>query len=90
MKQIIVNLQELHEIAAQLVSSLEECIEMSGEEGELPQAGFIFEEIAEVNEFTYLFTIYIFVILHSFVSFKNIFLFYLLIIYQLCACTRRV
>ncbi len=50
-QQIVLNLQELHESAAQLISSLEECIEMSGEEGEkgVPQAGFIFEEIAEVS-----------------------------------------
>ena len=51
MLQIVGNLQELHEISAQLVGSLEECIEMSAEERERggPQAGFIFEEIAEVN-----------------------------------------
>ena len=47
----MINLQELYEISAQLVGSLEECIEMSGEDGEqgAPQAGFIFEEIAEVS-----------------------------------------
>lgn len=49
-QQIVSNLQELHEISAQLVASLEESIEMSGEEGEGPQAGFIFEETAEVSK----------------------------------------
>ncbi len=54
LQQIVINLQELHEISAQLVGSLEECIEMSGEDGEqgAPQAGFIFEEIAEVSTTT--------------------------------------
>ena len=45
------DISELHELAVQLVGSLEECIEMAGEmEGaRCPQAGFVFEELAEVQ-----------------------------------------
>lgn len=50
MNQIVGNLQELHEISVQLVGSLEECIEMVGEGNQACQAGFIFEELAEVRD----------------------------------------
>ena len=42
---------ELLELSIQLVDSLEECIEMAGEMqgAKCPQAGFVFEELAEVG-----------------------------------------
>lgn len=45
------DIAELHELSVQLVGSLEDCIEMAGEmEGaRCPQAGFVFEELAEVR-----------------------------------------
>lgn len=45
------DIAELHELSVQLVGSLEDCIEMAGEmEGaRCPQAGFVFEELAEVH-----------------------------------------
>ena len=46
------NLHELYELSVQLLASLDECIEMFGQvEGEqlCPQAGFVFEELAEVQ-----------------------------------------
>lgn len=51
--KIFGNLPELYELSVQLLASLEECIEMAGEmEGKerCPQAGFVFEELAEVRE----------------------------------------
>ena len=45
------HLAELYGLSVQLLASLDECIEMAGEvEGvaQSPQAGFVFEEIAEV------------------------------------------
>ena len=50
MEDIFGDISELHELSVQLVGSLEECIEMAGEmEGtRCPQAGFVFEELAEV------------------------------------------
>ena len=46
---------DLHELSVQLVGSLEECIEMAGEMqgARCPQAGFVFEELAEVRICTY-------------------------------------
>lgn len=50
------NLSELHELAVQFQCSLEECIEMSTEgdkdEERHPQAGFVFEDMAEQEEFS--------------------------------------
>lgn len=49
---MFVNLPELYGLSAQLLASLDECMEMAGEvEGvaQCPQAGFVFEEIAEVK-----------------------------------------
>ncbi|KAL5463373.1 hypothetical protein EMCRGX_G032266 [Ephydatia muelleri] len=50
------NLTELHELAVQFQCSLEECIEMSAEadkdEERHPQAGFVFEDLAEQEEFS--------------------------------------
>ena len=47
------NFTELHELAVQFQCSLEECIEMSAEadkdEERHPQAGFVFEDLAEVH-----------------------------------------
>ena len=46
------NLHELYELSVQLLASLDECIEMSGQvqgEQQCPQAGFVFEELAEVH-----------------------------------------
>ena len=54
--RIFGNLPELYELSVQLLSSMEECIEMAGElEGEerCPHAGFVFEELAEVYQFDY-------------------------------------
>ena len=43
-------IQELYELSVQLVSSLEDCIEMAGElqGARCPQAGFVFDDLAEV------------------------------------------
>ena len=50
MAKIFGSLQELHELSVQLLGSLEECVEMAGEmEESCLQAGFIFEEMAEVQ-----------------------------------------
>ena len=51
---------ELLELSIQLVDSLEECIEMAGEmEGaRCPQAGFVFEELAEVGVWKCAFILY--------------------------------
>ena len=46
------HLPELHALSVQLLSSLDECMEMAGVvdgEPQSPQAGFVFEEMAEVN-----------------------------------------
>ena len=46
------HLPELHALSVQLLSSLDECMEMAGVvDGEVqsPQAGFVFEEMAEVK-----------------------------------------
>lgn len=53
-QQIFSNLQELHELSVQLLGSLDECIEMAAElggKGRCPHAGFVFEELAESEEF---------------------------------------
>ena len=50
------HLPELYALSVQLLASLDECMEMAGEvEGvaHCPQAGFVFEEIAEVSQHTY-------------------------------------
>ena len=48
--RIFGNLQELHELSVQLLGSLEESVEMAGEmEEKCPQAGFVFEDVAEVR-----------------------------------------
>ena len=41
----------MYELSVQLVSSLEDCIEMAGElqGARCPQAGFVFDELAEVR-----------------------------------------
>lgn len=49
---MFLNLHELYELSVQLLASLDECMEMAGQvEGlpQCPQAGFVFEELAEVN-----------------------------------------
>ena len=51
MKKVFLHLPELHGLSVQLLSSLDECMEMAGVvdgEAQNPQAGFVFEEIAEV------------------------------------------
>lgn len=50
-ERIFGNLTELHELSVKLLTDLDECIEMSGEIGgdsSVPQAGVIFEDLAEV------------------------------------------
>jgi len=48
--RIFGNLQELHELSVQLLGFLEESVEMAGEmEEKCPQAGFVFEDVAEVR-----------------------------------------
>ena len=49
------DIAELHELSVQLVGSLEDCIEMAGEMqgARCPQAGFVFEELAEVTTYMY-------------------------------------
>lgn len=52
MDKVFVNLPELYGLSVQLLASLDECVEMAGEVegvGQCPQAGFVFEEIAEVR-----------------------------------------
>lgn len=52
-QKVFVNLPELYGLSVQLLASLDECMEMAGEvEGvaQCPQAGFVFEEIAEVRD----------------------------------------
>ncbi len=52
MDKIFGNLIELHELSVKLLADLDECIEMSGEIGgnsSVPQAGIIFEDLAEVK-----------------------------------------
>ena len=49
---MFVHLPELYGLSVQLLASLDECVEMAGEiEGvaQCPQAGFVFEEIAEAR-----------------------------------------
>ena len=49
---MFVNLPELYELSVKLLASLDECMEMAGKVAgvaECPQAGFVFEEIAEVK-----------------------------------------
>ena len=51
-EKIFGNLTELHELSVKLLADLDECIEMSGEIGgisSVPQAGIIFEDLAEVS-----------------------------------------
>lgn len=51
MERIFGNLIELHELSTKLLGDLDDCIEMSGEIGgdsSVPQAGIIFEDVAEV------------------------------------------
>lgn len=52
-ERIFGNLTELHELSVKLLSDLDDCIEMSGEIGgqsSVPQAGIIFEDLAESYE----------------------------------------
>ena len=52
MQKVFVNLPELYKLSVKLLASLNECMEMAGKvEGvaQCPQAGFVFEEIAEVK-----------------------------------------
>ena len=49
---MFLHLPELYALSVQLLASLDECIEMAGEVGgvaQSSQAGFVFEEIAEVK-----------------------------------------
>lgn len=51
--RIFGNLTELHELSVRLLGDLDDCIEMSGEiggESSVPQAGIIFEDLAEVSD----------------------------------------
>jgi son of sevenless-like protein len=53
-KKVFLHLPELHALSVQLLSSLDECMEMAGVvdgEPQSPQAGFVFEEMAESQEF---------------------------------------
>ena len=50
---MFVNLQELYGVSVQLLASLDDCMEMAGQVkgwGQCPQAGFVFEEVAEVRQ----------------------------------------
>lgn len=52
MERIFGNLIELHELSVKLLGDLDDCIEMSGEmvgDSSVPQAGIIFEDLAEVR-----------------------------------------
>ena len=52
-QKVFVHLPELYTLSVQLLASVDECMEMAGEvEGvaQCPQAGFVFEEMAEVND----------------------------------------
>ena len=52
MERIFGNLTELHELSVKLLGDLDDCIEMSGQiggESSVPQAGIIFEDLAEVS-----------------------------------------
>ena len=62
---MFVHLPELSGLSVQLLASLDECMEMAGEvEGvaQCPQAGFVFEEIAEVRNVrcTCVYTVYVY------------------------------
>ena len=51
-ERIFGNLTELHELSVKLLGDLDDCIEMSGQiggESSVPQAGLIFEDLAEVS-----------------------------------------
>ena len=51
-ERIFGNLTELHELSVKLLGDLDDCIEMSGQfggEAGVPQAGIIFEDLAEVS-----------------------------------------
>lgn len=53
-ERIFGNLIELHELSVKLLGDLDDCIEMSGEmvgDSSVPQAGIIFEDLAESFEF---------------------------------------
>ncbi len=53
MEKIFGNLTELHELSVKLLGDLDDCIEMSGQFGGdsgVPQAGIIFEDLAEVSD----------------------------------------
>ena len=52
-QKVFVHLPELYALSVQLLASLDECMEMVGEVGgvaQSPQAGFVFEEMAEVSD----------------------------------------
>ena len=57
MERIFGNLTELQELSVKLLGDLDDCIEMSGQYGGdsgvpqvgVPQAGIIFEDLAEVS-----------------------------------------
>ena len=55
------DIAELHELSVQLVGSLEDCIEMAGEMqgARCPQAGFVFEELAEVTMYSWCVYMYV-------------------------------
>ena len=55
------DIAELHELSVQLVGSLEDCIEMAGEMqgARCPQAGFVFEELAEVTTYVQLVCVHV-------------------------------
>lgn len=47
---MFVNLPELYGMSVQLLASLDECVEMAGQDvAQCPQVGFVFEEMAEVS-----------------------------------------
>ena len=47
------NLSDLYELSVQVLSSLEECVEMAGQmkgEESCPHSGYLFEELGEVSQ----------------------------------------